>query len=83
MATDFSAAAEKFAAYAADGAADLLGLIVENFSSTEGSETVLYINDVVFKNIDESWAKPEVEKPFCPVANVPAVKAEDVVSLYS
>lgn len=83
MATDFSAAAEKFAAYAADGAADLLGLIVENFSSTEGSETVLYINDVVFKNIDESWVKPEVEKPFCPVANVPAVKAEDVVSLYS
>lgn len=83
MATDFSAAAEKFAAYAADGAADLLGLIVENFSSTEGSETVLYINDVVFKDIDESWVKPEVEKPFCPVANVPAVKAEDVVSLYS
>lgn len=62
-----------------EGLGDILGLVVEQFNA----DTKVYINDVVYTGINESWVKPEIEAPFCPVPPVPATAAEDVVSLFS
>ncbi len=62
-----------------EGLSDILGLIVEQFNA----DTKVYINDVVYTGINESWVKPEVEAPVCPVPPVPATPADDVVSLFS
>ena len=55
----------------------LAGFVIENFTA----ETILYVNDIVYKNIDTNWTAPDA--PEIPLAPVIEQSQDEVLSVFS
>ncbi|MCM1033579.1 MAG: hypothetical protein NC405_07475 [Odoribacter sp.] len=73
----FPAVSNAWLNYEGEGVADLIGIIVEQYTM----ESKVYIDDVIYTNIDESWTKPAQQ--YAPEPPVPTHDAQSVISLFS
>lgn len=80
VATTYPGVAKGWNEFTKSGDGYILGLVLEGGTA----ESVIYLSDVVYKDIDEAWVKPEVKALPVPTSvPVPAHDAESVVSVFS
>lgn len=80
VANAFPAVANGWKEFKGDGQGYVFSVVQEN--TPNGS--YIYFNNIIYKNIDESWVAPEVEKlPAPTTVPVPEQAASDVFSLLS
>lgn len=73
--------APKWAAYKGDGKGYIFGFHVWKISG-EG-DAKIYFKDVVYKNINTDWVKPEVEVEVAPTVTAPTIAPENVKAIIS